>query len=103
MAQWTAGINENYVSPYNVTGTDAVGGTYQVATYMTTDVRVTYHIDESAGFFLGKTDITLKADNLFDRNPPFLLGANGFNSGAVGAPHANPIGRLVSVMLVKRW
>jgi iron complex outermembrane recepter protein len=100
--QWTGGINENYVSPYNVTGTDV--GTYQVATYMTTDVRVTYHMDESAGFFLGKTDLTLKADNLFDRNPPFLLGANGFNNSPVTAGlHANPIGRLVSVLLVKRW
>lgn len=101
---WTSGINENYVSPYNVTGTDALGGIYQVATYMTTDVRVTYHIDDSAGFFFGKTDLTLKADNLFDRNPPFLLGANGFNNSPVtGGLHSNPIGRLVSVMLVKRW
>ena len=98
---WTGGINENYVSPYNVTGTDV--GTYQVATYITTDVRVTYHVDESAGFILGKTDITLEADNLFDRNPPLLLGANGFNSSPTGAQHANPIGRLVSVLLVKRW
>jgi iron complex outermembrane recepter protein len=99
--QWSAGINENYISPYNVTGVDVP--VYQVATYMTTDVRLTYHIDESAGRILGKTDITLKADNLLDRNPPFLLGGNGFNGGPVGAPHANPIGRLVSVMLVKRW
>ena len=99
--QLSAGIVENYIGNYNVTGTDV--GTYEIATYATTDVRVSYHIDESAGFILGKTDLTLQADNVFDRNPPLLLGANGFNSGAVGAPHANPIGRLVSLMLVKRW
>ncbi len=99
--QWTGDIVGNYIGNYNVTGTDV--GTYEVATYVTTDVRVSYHIDESAGFLLGKTDLTLQADNVFNRNPPLLLGANGFNSGAVGAPHANPIGRLVSIMLVKRW
>jgi len=92
---WSAGANLNYVSPYNVTGTDV--GTYQVATYMTTDVRVIFHIPEAAGLF-GKTDLTVQANNVLDRNPPFLVNTNGYT-----AAHANPIGRLVSVSLSKQW
>jgi len=92
---WTAGANLNYVSPFNVTGTDV--GTYQVATYMTTDVRVIFHIPEAAGLF-GKTDLTVQANNVLDRNPPFLVNTNGYT-----AAHANPIGRLVSVSLSKQW
>jgi iron complex outermembrane recepter protein len=92
---WSAGANLNYVSPYNVTGTDV--GTYQVATYMTTDVRVIFHIPEEAGLF-GKLDLTVQANNVFDRNPPLLVNTNGYTIA-----HANPVGRLVSISLDKKW
>jgi iron complex outermembrane receptor protein len=97
--QWGSGINVNYVGSYIVTGTDV--GNYRVSSYTTTDVRLTYHTGDSVGFLLDKMDITLQATNIFDRAPPFLLGTFGYTNGATA--HSNPIGRLVSVSLLKRW
>jgi hypothetical protein len=62
---------------------------------------VTWHTPDSAGFFLGQTEITLQATNLFDRDPPFVLATLGYANGQTA--HSNPIGRLVSLSLLKHW
>jgi iron complex outermembrane receptor protein len=92
---WSAGLNVNYVGAFDVTGTDV--GTYSVESYTSADLRGTYRWTEGASF-LSNTDVTLQVNNVFDRDPPFLLGANGYS-----AAHANQIGRLASVSVLKRW
>jgi iron complex outermembrane recepter protein len=92
---WSAGFNVNYVEAFNVTGTDV--GTYRADSYTSADLRGTYRWAEGASF-LSNTDVTLTLNNVFDRDPPFLLGANGYT-----ATHANQIGRLASISLIKRW
>ena len=95
---WSAGFNVNYVAAFNVTGTDVpVTGIYRVDSYTSLDLRGTYRWAEGASF-LSNTDISLSVDNVFDKDPPFLLGANGYS-----ATHANQIGRLASISLIKRW
>jgi iron complex outermembrane receptor protein len=95
---WSAGFNVNYVAAFNVTGTDVpVTGIYRVDSYTSMDLRGTYRWSEGASF-LSNTDVSLAVNNVFDKDPPFLLGANGYN-----AAHANQIGRLASISLVKRW
>jgi len=96
--QWASGINVNYVGSYIVTSTDV--GNYRVSSYTTTDGRLTYRTSDSLRF-VGNTEITLQATNIFDRAPPFLLGTFGYANGATA--HSSPIGRLVSVSLLKRW
>jgi iron complex outermembrane receptor protein len=92
---WSAGLDVNYVEAFNVTGTDV--GTYRVDSYTSVDLRGTYRWAEGASF-LSNTDVTLTVNNMFDRDPPFLLGTNGYT-----ATHANQIGRLASLSLIKRW
>jgi iron complex outermembrane receptor protein len=92
---WSAGFNVNYVEAFNVTGTDV--GTYRVDSYTSTDLRGTYRWSDTASF-LSNTDVTLSVNNVFDKDPPFLLGTNGYS-----AAHANQIGRMESISLIKRW
>jgi hypothetical protein len=94
-AAWSAGVNVNYVGTFDVTGTDV--GTFHAASYTSADVHLTYHTSDQLRI-IGNTDITLQANNLFDRNPPFLIGVNGYT-----ATHANQIGRLTSISIMKRW
>jgi iron complex outermembrane receptor protein len=95
LAGWNAGLNVNRVGRFNVTGTDV--GTFSADAYTSADVHVTYKFADTANF-LDKTDVTLQVNNVFDKDPPFLLGAAGYT-----AAHANQIGRLASVSLIKRW
>jgi iron complex outermembrane receptor protein len=96
---WSSGFNLNVVGPYTITGTDV--GSYRARSFTTADARVTWHTPDSAGFFLGQTEITLQATNLFDRHPPFVLATLGYANGQTA--HSNPIGRLVSLSLLKHW
>jgi iron complex outermembrane receptor protein len=96
---WSSGFNLNVVGPYTITGTDV--GSYRARSFTTADARVTWHTPDSAGFFLGQTEITLQATNLFDRDPPFVLATLGYANGQTA--HSNPIGRLVSLSLLKHW
>jgi iron complex outermembrane receptor protein len=95
---WSAGFDVNYVEAFNVTGTDVpVTGIYRVKSYTSLDLRGTYRWGDAASF-LSNTDFSLTVNNVFDKDPPFLLGANGYSNA-----HANQIGRLAQVSLVKRW
>jgi iron complex outermembrane receptor protein len=97
--QWSSGFNFNLVGPYTVTGTDV--GKYRTTSYYTADLRVTYRTPDTAGFFLRQTEITLQSLNLLDRDPPFIPAILGYANGATA--HSNPIGRLVSLSLLKHW
>lgn len=93
--EWSAGVNVNWVGTFDVTGTDV--GTFHAASYTSADVHLTYHTDEKLRL-IGNTDITFQVNNLFDHNPPFLIGVNGYT-----ATHANQIGRLITIGVTKRW
>ena len=97
--QWASGFNLNVVGPYTVTGTDV--GAYRARSFTTADLRLTYRTPDTAGFFLGQSEITLQALNLFDRSPPLVLAILGYANGQTA--HSNPIGRVVSLSLLKRW
>ena len=64
--------------------------------YTTVDVHVGYNFDGPGG--LAGTQVYLDGSNVLDEDPPFVnapLGYDGFN--------ANPIGRLVTVGVSKKW
>lgn len=67
-------------------------------------VDATLGIDGSQMFeggFLDGTRLTLNATNLFNEDPPLLNGNNfSFNFDGI---NANPLGRVISARIVKRW
>jgi iron complex outermembrane receptor protein len=92
-------LNWNGSAPFPVTRNASfspVGGGQPVDSYSTVDVHVGYNF-ASEGWLSG-TQVYLDGSNVLDEEPPFVnaaLGYDGFN--------ANPIGRLVTVGVSKKW
>ena len=72
-----------------------------VRSWTTVDLRLAYTISASAQSWLGDTTFALTAENLFDRDPPFVNNA----AGGMGYDQENAelTGRIVSVSLRKKW
>lgn len=92
----------NYTGSYSDTRTAApIGGPSprkNVDAYTTVDLNVDYQLPLTG--VLGGTHISLSATNLFDAAPPFVAGPFGLNYDST---NASPIGRVVSLELVKEW
>jgi iron complex outermembrane receptor protein len=92
-------LNWNGSAPFPVTRNASfspVGGGQEVDAYTTVDVHVGYNFANEG--WLSGTQIYLDGSNVLDEDPPFVnapLGYDGFN--------ANPIGRLVTVGVTKKW
>jgi iron complex outermembrane receptor protein len=76
-----------------------------VRTYTTVDTRLSYNFqDRLAWSALHNLRVGLDVTNLFDSEPPFVNIAPGNNGGGGFDPNAaNPIGRLVSFSIGKRF
>jgi iron complex outermembrane receptor protein len=76
-----------------------------VSSYTTVDMNAVYDLGEAIPSVVTKNlKVTLHIDNMFDRDPPYVNipisanGGGGFDPGA-----ANPIDRLISVALSKKF
>ena len=91
--------NWNGSAPFPVVRNAAfspVGGGQPVDSYTTIDLHVGYSFANEG--FLSGVSLFMDATNITDEEPPFVnapLGFDGFN--------ANPIGRIVTVGLGKKW
>jgi iron complex outermembrane receptor protein len=76
-----------------------------IGSFTTVDLNAVYDLGMSIPSVVTKNlRLTLHVDNVFDRDPPYVnipIGANGGGGFDPGA--ANPIGRLFSVALAKKF
>jgi outer membrane receptor protein involved in Fe transport len=70
----------------------------RVAPWTTIDAQLRLRLDGS-GWFAG-TQLALSVQNLFDRDPPFVNRATG---QAYDSTNADPLGRFVSLQLIRDW
>jgi iron complex outermembrane receptor protein len=110
---WTASAFLNYSGAYTNWGNTAatgnpawnivrqnglypVGGGQPVDSFSTVDLQLGYKFT-SEGWLSG-TRLTLEAINVFDKDPPFFNAAVGYDTF-----NANPLGRIVTLGLSKKW
>jgi iron complex outermembrane receptor protein len=99
--QWYANTYVNYARSYT---NNLATPQQRVGSNTTVDLRVAYELGEGAGSWLQGTTLALNLTNLFDRDPPFVNIAQSNNGGGGFDPTAsNPIGRIVSLSLNKRF
>jgi iron complex outermembrane receptor protein len=99
--QWYANTYVNYARSYT---NNLATPQQRVGSNTTVDLRVAYELGEGAGSWLQGTTLALNVTNLFDRDPPFVNIAQSNNGGGGFDPTAsNPIGRIVSLSLNKRF
>lgn len=95
---FNAALGVNYTGSYpNVW----VAGSPEVGSWVTTDLNLTYSFGDKSG-----SRLSLSVQNLFDEDPPLLVMGSG-NTIAVPVgfdpANANPLGRVVSISLTKKW
>jgi len=93
--RWSINVFANYTGDYENT---ALVPRVKVASQTTTDLSVSYAIEESARY-LGGVVLNVNALNVFDRDPPVVI--NGQSSW--DSQVASAIGRFVSFSLTKKW
>jgi iron complex outermembrane receptor protein len=106
----SASLATNYVAPYFRTITNPPYNTQpcprnttppndlgcqKIAPSVTFDVRVNYNLPSD---WWSGTQVSLDIKNLFDQNPPFSSGTSGYD-----AAWGNPIGRLITFGVRKKW
>jgi len=95
----------NYTDRYtNVYSSDVFGDPLpfaNIASWVTMDLNVTYRAPRNAESWLNGLEVSASAVNLFDRDPPYVAdGAYGFGYDPA---NASPFGRVLSLLLRKRW
>ena len=88
---WTAGLAGNYTGPYRL-----INPAQRVKPFFTVDFNTSW--EPSLPGLLADTTLSLNVQNLFDQDPPVYLASPGFDGA-----RANPLGRLVTVSLGKRF
>lgn len=97
--RWGARFSVNYVDGY----TNSLLGTQQsVSAWTTFDLQLNYTVPEGSGA-LGGLRLALSATNLFDRDPPYAAYAVGPLTYGFDPENANPIGRVISLQVTKKW
>jgi len=93
----TTNFTLNYAPPYE----DPIGGLSgiqrNVSSWMTLDAGVRYQTEHSDGW-LGNLTLSANIINLFDKQPPFVDQAIGYDPA-----NANPYGRIMGVEIAKGW
>jgi outer membrane receptor protein involved in Fe transport len=97
-AGFDVGTYVNFLNHYRDTASDPQR---PVASWMTLDLHAAYTFSSANGGWLGDTTFALGAENLFDKEPPFL------NNGVMGIGYdqenGDLIGRTVSFSVRKKW
>lgn len=97
--RWGAVLSANYVDGYQ---NKLLGTAQPVAAWTTFDLQLSYTVPKS-GSALGGLRIALTATNLFDRDPPYAAYAVGTTTYGWDPENANPVGRMVSLQVTKKW
>jgi iron complex outermembrane receptor protein len=84
----------NYTGGYKDPGSTLLP---QVSAWTTVDLRVVYRTQQGSGWLSGM-EFSLNATNLLNHEPPFVDDENGYDEDNV-----QPLGRVVSVDISKRW
>lgn len=86
--------------PYNAAAPDGsrLAGYEHIAASNTFDLNVGYNIPEE---WWSGTRANLTITNLFDSDPSFSNQSSGYDGG--GSPNGNPIGRVVTIGVTKKW
>jgi iron complex outermembrane receptor protein len=93
---FTGSVAINHVGSFNNTGVTPV---QKVSSFNTVDSHLAWAFKDSG--FLKDTTLAIDVSNIFDRNPPVFYTAGavlGFDGNT-----ANPLGRVISASLSKRW
>ncbi|WP_165357528.1 TonB-dependent siderophore receptor [Sphingosinicella sp. CPCC 101087] len=108
VAAWEYGnaltrLQVNHVGGYT---NDIITPSEKVEGYTTLDIGVAFNVGDpdSRDFFDSGMTFGIDVRNVFDTNPPYVnLAPSGNGSGGYDATVANPIGRLFSFYVRKRW
>jgi outer membrane receptor protein involved in Fe transport len=74
----------------------------KISSWTTVDLQLSYEFPEKRGP-LGGLSISLGATNLFDRDPPYVEYYNGDTAIGYDPENADPLGRVISLQVTKRW
>lgn len=96
-AAWSANIFVNHSDSYIDNRAVSV---VPVGSYTTVDARLAFEFNSG---ILSGTKLSVSAQNLFDRDPPRTAIVDAFRDMGFDPTNANPMGRLVSIELVKTW
>jgi len=93
---WGATLIANYLDGF----TDNVSVPARpVGSWTTFDLQIRYETGADSGWRHGLS-VSLSAQNVFDTDPPFVNQSSGIG---YDASSADPLGRFVSLQLIKRW
>jgi iron complex outermembrane recepter protein len=84
----------NYTGGYRNPGSTLLP---DVSPWTTVDARISYRTRQDIGWLSGM-EFSLNATNLLNHDPPFVDNLNGYDSDNV-----QPLGRIVSAAISKRW
>jgi outer membrane receptor protein involved in Fe transport len=93
---WGATLVTNYLDGFTDNVSVPARG---VGSWTTFDLQLRYETKAETGWRRGLS-ISLSAQNLFDTDPPFVNQSSGIG---YDASSADPLGRFVSLQLIKRW
>lgn len=93
---WFASAFGNYMDDYL---NDTVTPVRTVKSQTTLDLQAGYAFEEGAPTWLRGLTGTVSVNNVFDQDPPFAE----YNQFGYDATNYSPVGRMVTLSLVKRW
>jgi outer membrane receptor protein involved in Fe transport len=92
---WTR-LGVNYANSYRDIVTPR-----NIGPWLTFDLQLGYRLGEGIGSMLQDLEVVANAQNVGGRNPPFAI--NGSATLGYDQENADPYGRVVKLMLRKRW
>ncbi len=100
LKHWGATVSANYTDGFD--DFDPDGNPFRVKSTVFTDVQLTYDFGSKTNNWLANTKLTLGANNLLDKDPPFASGS-GNNSEGYPSHLYNSTGRFVYLSMDKKF
>lgn len=98
---WAANLAVNHTDDY--VDNRIASALVPVSAYTTLDARVAYRFQDSAPPLLRGLQIALAGQNLFNERPPRVAVVRTDSELGYDPTNANPVGRLLSIEISKRW
>ena len=93
---WSASAFANYMDDYL---NNAVTPNRKIDSQTTADLQASYGFEDTGPAVLRGLTATISVNNVFDQDPPYAE----YNQFAYDATNYSPVGRVVTLSLVKRW